>query len=121
MLDHKHIIIRAEVNKPPTDIRKIKKQIKKLIKSLGMKPLGRAVSVYVSKEGNKGLTCVQPIETSHIALHSWDECEPALLQLDVYTCSKLDKKTVFNWFEIFEPKDINYLTIDRKDYIKIEK
>jgi len=121
MLEHKHILIRATVKRPPMQIDTIKAWVRNLVNELGMKPLGETVAVYVDKKGNRGLTCIQAIETSHIALHSWDECEPALLQLDVYTCSKLDKQTVFNWFEIFEPKEINYLTIDRKDYIKIEK
>ena len=33
--------------------------------------------------GNKGLTAFAIIETSHIAMHIWDE-PVALLQLDVY-------------------------------------
>jgi len=44
---------------------------------------------------------------------------PALLQLDVYSCSDLDKKIVFKHIEQFEPKEINYVTIDRDKAIHI--
>jgi hypothetical protein len=46
---------------------------------------------------------------------------PALMQLDVYSCSDLDKKIVFKQIEQFEPKEINYVTIDREKDIKIDK
>ena len=87
MLEHKHILIRATVKKPPVQIDSIKAWIRNLVNDLGMKPLGETVAVYVDKKDNRGLTCLQAIETSHIALHSWDEDSPAIIQLDVYTCS----------------------------------
>ena len=85
-----------------------------------MKPLGDTVAVYVNKKGNRGLTCVQCIETSHIAFHSWDEDKPAVIQLDVYTCSTLRKQTVFDALEEFQPIEINYMTFDRTKYIEIK-
>ena len=30
------------------------------------------------------------IETSHIAIHVWDEPVPAMMQLDVYSCAEFD-------------------------------
>lgn len=120
MLEHKHIIIRATVKNPPTDVEFIKQWIQKLVKNINMKPLGDTVAVYVDKEGNKGLTCVQCIETSHIAFHSWDEDAPAVVQLDVYTCSSLNKQTVFDALEDFEPIAINYLTLDRANFIEVK-
>jgi len=85
-----------------------------------MKPLGETVAVYVDKKGNRGLTCIQAIETSHIALHSWDEDSPSVIQLDVYTCSKLNKETVFKALDVFDPIEINYLTLDREKYLDIK-
>ena len=32
------------------------------------------------------------IETSHIAMHIWDEPKPALMQFDVYSCGEFDVK-----------------------------
>jgi S-adenosylmethionine/arginine decarboxylase-like enzyme len=120
MLEHKHIIIRATVKTPPTDVEFIKKWIQKLVKNINMKLLGDTVAVYVNKKGNKGLTCVQCIETSHIAFHSWDEDTPAVVQLDVYTCGSLNKQTVFDALEEFEPIAINYLTLDRENFIEVK-
>ena len=119
-MTHRHIVIRATVGKPPMDIRKIKKWIKKLIKAIGMKRLGQPIAVYCSKEGNRGITCVSCIETSHIALHSWDESSPAVVQLDVYTCSTLNKQTVFDYLNLFEPKKISYQVLNRDNDITIE-
>jgi S-adenosylmethionine/arginine decarboxylase-like enzyme len=120
-MEHRHIIIRAEVNNPPTDIRKIKKWIKKLILSIGMKRLGQPIAVYCNKEGNRGLTCVSCIETSHIAMHSWDETSPSIVQLDVYTCSTLDKEVVFKYLDEFDPINLSYAILDRKNLIKVEE
>ncbi|QLF88057.1 S-adenosylmethionine decarboxylase [Pelagibacter phage Eistla EXVC025P] len=119
MLEHKHIIIRATVKKPPVQVDVIKQWVRNLVEKLNMKPLGDTVSVYVDKKGNRGLTCLQAIETSHIAFHSWDEDKPAVVQLDVYTCSHLNKQTVFDALEKFEPIKINYLTLDREKYLNI--
>ena len=120
-MEHKHIIIRAEVNKPPQDIRKVKKWLRKLIKAIGMRPLGRPSAVYVNTENNKGITAVQCIETSHIALHCWDEVSPAIVQLDVYTCGSLDKEIVLLFLDDFEPVKVDYAMIDRAEFINILK
>ena len=61
------------------------------------------------------------IETSHIALHSWDESSPAVVQLDVYTCSTLNKQTVFDYLNMFEPKEISYQILNRDNDITIER
>ena len=120
-MEHKHIIIRAEVNKPPQDIRKVKKWLRKLVKAIGMRPLGRPTAVYVDTENNKGITAVQCIETSHIALHCWDEVSPAIVQLDVYTCGNLDKEIVLLFLDDFEPIKVDHAIIDRAEFIDILK
>ena len=120
-MEHKHIIIRAEVNNPPQDIRKVKKWLRKLVKAIGMRPLGRPTAVYVDKEKNKGITAVQCIDTSHIALHCWDEVSPAIVQLDVYTCGSLDKEIVLLFLDDFEPTKVDHAVIDRAEFIDILK
>ena len=80
---HKHLIIRAEVNRPITGEKEIKKWLRKLVKKIDMKIIKGPYSGYVSKEGNRGITAVVMIETSHIAIHIWDEISPALVQCDV--------------------------------------
>jgi S-adenosylmethionine/arginine decarboxylase-like enzyme len=39
---------------------------------------------YCNMPGNRGITAIAIIETSHIAMHIWDEPKPALMQMDVY-------------------------------------
>ena len=120
-MEHKHIIIRAEVNKPPQDIRKVKKWLRKLVKAIGMRPLGQPSAVYVDTENNKGITAVQCIETSHIALHCWDEDSPGLLQLDVYTCGPFEENIIFEEIKQFNPVKVEYKYLDReKNLTEIE-
>ncbi len=85
-----------------------------------MKILHGPVSVYCDKYGNRGITAFAIIETSHIVLHTWDETDPATLQLDVYTCSELEIDTVFKSLEIFQPMTIDYKFLDReKGFVEI--
>jgi S-adenosylmethionine/arginine decarboxylase-like enzyme len=88
--------------------------MRNLVEKIGMKILMGPYAVYSDMVGNRGLTAVTIIETSHIALHVWDEVKPALMQLDVYTCSKLNPKDVFEAFECFAPSNFEYKFIDRE-------
>lgn len=114
MLQHKHLLIRAEVNNPPTDEEYIKEWFKRLISDIGMKLLRGPISAYVDVPGNKGLTCVAIIETSHIAMHVWDEDHPGLMQLDVYTCGEFDPQKVFNAIGEFGPTKVDFKYLDRE-------
>lgn len=114
MLQHKHLLIRAEVRKPPTDEEYIKEWFLRLIDEIDMKLLRGPISAYVDVPGNKGLTCVAIIETSHIAMHVWDEHDPGLMQLDVYTCGALDPEEVFAAIQEFEPISVDFKYLDRE-------
>lgn len=114
MLQHKHLLIRAEVRKPPTDVEAIKAWFLRLIDEIDMKLLMGPISAYVDVPGNRGLTCAAIIETSHIVMHVWDETDPGLMQLDVYTCGALDPEEVFDAIAEFDPKHVDYKYIDRE-------
>lgn len=118
VLEHKHLIVRAELNNPPKDPAAIKDWMARLVDTIGMKILMGPYSVYSPMVGNQGLTAVTIIETSHIAMHVWDECDPGLMQFDVYTCSKLDIKDVFDALSEFEPTKVEYKFIDREHGLK---
>ena len=113
-LVHKHVIIRAEVLSPPTDEKLVSDQVKILIDQIGMKLLMGPYAKYVDIPGNRGLTVASIIETSHIVMHTWDECDPAIIQLDVYTCGPFDPNIVFEWLEQYQPTKIDYKYIDRE-------
>ena len=114
ILEHKHLIVRAELSNPPKCAEAIQDWMKILVDKIGMKILMGPYAVYSDMVGNRGLTAVTIIETSHIAMHVWDEVDPALMQLDVYTCSTLNIDDVFAALKEFEPAGIEYKYIDRE-------
>ena len=108
MLEHKHLIIRAEVEKPPLDMEYMKGWLSALIDRLGMKIMAGPFGGYSPIEGNRGLTIGAIIETSHVVLHSWDEEYPYMLQVDVYSCSDVVPGIVFEAIEEFKPVHVDY-------------
>ena len=69
MLEHKHLLLMAKIHNPPTQESSTEVWLSNLIKELGMKPLIEPKAVYCHEKGNRGLTCICAIETSHIVLH----------------------------------------------------
>ena len=118
MPEHKHLIIRAEVNRPITSERKIKKWLRNLVKKIDMNIIKGPYASYVSKEGNRGITAVVMIETSHIAIHVWDEMSPALVQCDVYSCAEFSSNEVLIEFVTMKPIKIEHILLDRAKDIR---
>ena len=113
MPKHKHLIIRAEVATPPNSEKEIKKWLRKLVKKIDMNIIKGPYASYVSKEGNRGVTGVVMIETSHIAIHVWDEPSPALVQCDVYSCAEFSSNEVLAEFIPMDVVKIDHLLLDR--------
>ena len=90
VLIHKHLIIRAEANRVPTDEEQLQNWMREFIDSIDMKILMGPYVKYCKMEGNRGITGIAVIETSHITIHVWDEPNPALMQIDVYSCAEFD-------------------------------
>ena len=118
MPKHKHLIIRAEVIRPITSEKEIKKWLRNLVKKIDMKIIKGPYASYVSKEGNRGITAIVMIETSHIAIHIWDEMSPALVQCDVYSCAEFSSSEVLMEFKTMEPTKIEHILLDRVEEIK---
>lgn len=119
VLEHKHLIVRAELTNPPTCDIEIQDWMKKLVDTIGMKILMGPYAIYSDMVGNRGLTAVTIIETSHIAMHVWDEDNPAIMQLDVYTCSTLNIEDVFEALDEFVPTHVQYKYIDRENELTL--
>jgi len=114
---HKHLIVRADIGWCPKeeDLNKVSDWIRSLIKKIDMKLLAGPYTTYVNEKGNKGMTSVAIIETSHIALHIWDETNPGLMQLDVYSCADFKPSDVFNKIdELFDTIKMQYKFLDRE-------
>ena len=117
-LEHKHLIVRAEVLDPPRDEKQTSEQVTDLIERIGMKILMGPYAKYVTMEGNRGLTIATIIETSHVVMHTWDETDPAIIQLDVYTCGPLEPQIVIEWLNQYQPVKIDHKYLDREFNIK---
>ena len=120
MPEHKHMVIRAEVYEPITSEKELKKWLRKLVKLIDMKTIKGPYASYVTKEGNRGITGVVMIETSHIAIHIWDEVSPALVQFDVYSCASFSRGEVIMHLGMMKPKKIEYMMMDRSKNISCE-
>lgn len=70
--------------------------LRNLVTHIDMCILHGPFATYLDKPGNRGITAIVMIETSHIAFHIWDETDPATLQFDLYTCGALDAHDVLD-------------------------
>ena len=114
-VEHKHILINARVNNSLGSTEDAVSFLKDLVERVGMKILMGPHATYVDAPGNRGVTAIVGIETSHIAFHVWDEVVPAKLQFDLYTCGSLDKDVVIEAVkERFELVSADYRIFDRE-------
>ena len=122
---HKHLIVRADISWCPKeeDLNKISDWVRGLIKKIDMNLLAGPYTTYVNELGNKGMTSVAIIETSHIALHIWDEVNPGLMQLDVYSCANFDPQDVFSKVnDLFKTIKMEYKFLDReKELVEVKE
>ena len=112
-LDHKHLLISATVDNPPKKVSELNAWLKHLCNLIDMEIITGPHSVYLSEKGNRGVTGIVGISTSHIAVHFWDEEEPAKVQLDVYSCKQFDIINVIDHLRQFGLQKIKYKEIDR--------
>jgi S-adenosylmethionine/arginine decarboxylase-like enzyme len=106
------------VNRPLKGEKETKQWLRKLVKKIDMKIIKGPFAGYVTKEGNRGVTGVVMIETSHIAIHVWDETLPALVQCDVYSCAEFSSNEVLAEFIDMEVVKMDHIMLDRADEIK---
>ncbi len=121
-LDHKHLVLRAEVNVCPREdsLHQILKWMKQLIIKIDMKLMQGPAITYVDQPGNRGTTCMALIETSHIVIHIWDEPNPGIVQLDIYSCKEFELQTVITHFEdFFNVSKMEYKFLDRTNDMTI--
>jgi S-adenosylmethionine/arginine decarboxylase-like enzyme len=121
MIFHKHLLINAKVEKPMKTEGEAIAFLEKLVERIDMKIIKGPFASYVDKPGNRGLTAIVMIETSHIAFHIWDEQDPGLMQFDLYTCGKLSMSQVLLALgEEFNVISMDYNLFDRKNGFVLE-
>ncbi len=115
LLVHKHLIIRAEANRPPVDEEQLQNWLIEFIESINMKIMMGPYVKYCNMKGNRGITGVAVIETSHIVMHVWDEPNPALMQFDVYSCGDFNHTDICKKImEDFDIHKIEYKYLNRE-------
>lgn len=122
MIYHKHLLVNAKVRNPMNSEDQAIEFLNNLVNAIDMKIIKGPFASYVDKPGNRGLTAIVMIETSHIAFHIWDEADPGLLQFDLYTCGQLDMPTVLAEFNnAFEVVNMEYQLFDRENGFVLEQ
>jgi S-adenosylmethionine/arginine decarboxylase-like enzyme len=118
---HNHLLVNGWTLNPPTDETLVINWMRDLVESIDMKVIQGPYASYVTAEGNRGLTAVVMIETSHIAMHIWDENKPSKVQFDLYTCGELPVKQVLDNLETnLSLFDYTYVVLERTDGFTIE-
>jgi len=121
MLFHKHLLINAKVRNPMASEDEAIDFLNTLVDRINMKIIKGPFASYVDKPGNRGLTAIVMIETSHIAFHIWDEVDPSLVQFDLYTCGELDLSTVLITLgQYFTILNMDYMLFDRENGFELE-
>jgi len=116
MIYHKHLLVNAKVKNPIDTEQQGIDFLKNLVEKIDMKVIQGPFASYVNKKGNRGLTAVVMIETSHIAFHIWDEADPALVQFDLYTCGSLELEKVLQIFkQTFTVDSLEFVLFDREN------
>jgi len=122
MLQHKHLLVNALIDSPLQSENEAIAFLQTLVEAIDMKIIQGPFASYVNAPGNRGVTAIVMIETSHIAFHIWDEKEPAVLQFDLYTCGALDidlvLQTIKNQFDVVS---MDYRMYDREVGFVLEK
>lgn len=124
-LKHKHLILSLEVKYPPASASEVESFQSFLIHRIGMQIakadtlLKNPHAYYCDHAGNRGVTGVGILETSHTALHVWDEEYPAKFEMDLYSCSDFDVKDILALCNTFGIIRGNYYILDRDGGLKI--
>jgi S-adenosylmethionine/arginine decarboxylase-like enzyme len=121
MIFHKHLLVNAKVENPINTEDQGVDFLTRLVESIDMKIIKGPFASYVDKPGNRGLTAIVMIETSHIAFHIWDEEDPSLVQFDLYTCGELNlAKVLLSFGETFSVVSLDYQLFDRENGFVLE-
>jgi S-adenosylmethionine/arginine decarboxylase-like enzyme len=122
MIYHKHLLVNAKVTNPMNTEEQGIDFLKFLVDQINMKIIKGPFASYVDVPGNRGLTAIVMIETSHIAFHIWDEADPGLIQFDLYTCGSLDLDKVISTFkQYFTVVEYDYVLFDRENGFVVEQ
>lgn len=114
-LNHKHLLVKATVSLPIKEEKDLIIWFYELCKKVNMKVVCGPTVKHVPSEGKEGLTGSVNIETSHSSIHIWEATSPPYVQLDLYSCSDFEVKTVLDHLNQMRILNAHWLLIDRND------
>jgi len=114
ILKHEHLLVRAELESAIRDQHSVTEWLANLIEAISMEILSGPFSIYSTMPGNTGITAGAILSTSHVMLHTFEDDDNTVLQLDLYSCSWIDVPLVASKItEFFKPNKIEYKFLDR--------
>ena len=120
-LFHLHLLVKCHVTNPPQSEASINQWLTELVSDINLKICIPPRACYVYAPGNKGVTAQVGIETSHVAIHVWDETNPGMIQMDVYSCSCFEPETVLKKLDEFGLVGYELMVIDRNDGFVVKR
>ena len=117
--NHLHLLVKGYLKNPPTETGDLNKWFIELVKKVRMVVVAGPTSVYVSEEGNEGLTGTVTLATSHASIHIWEKYDPPMFQFDLYSCSEFTVDEVLAHLNEFELIDYEFLLIDRNQSMQV--
>ncbi len=118
---HTHLLLKGEILNPPKNEEVLKKWMENLVSKINMKILSGPHVNYLDVAGNRGISGLVMIETSHCSIHIWDETSPALVQMDVYSCANFDSNVVIACLSDFDLVNYHKMRIDRNNTMFISE
>lgn len=116
--EHKHVIIRAYVDFPPKDPMILSEWCKNVISSVDMRIINSPSVYYSDMVGNRGLTATAILDFSHMAIHVWDECYPAMIEFDLFSCKNFDTEVVLKKLDEFMLRSYSITVLNRDEFDK---
>lgn len=125
MLKHKQLLLSLRVKYPPHDHVEVEAWLSFIIKRINMK-IAKADTIpknpmayFCENPANLGVTGIGILETSHTAVHVWEDESPAKFEFDLYSCAEFDITDILTMSKIFGIVDGSYAVIERDNGIKI--
>lgn len=112
---HKHLLVDATLNKPPTDPRAVEDWLRRLVKAVDMEIFIEPQAKYCDDPTNAGVTGFVVITTSHASLHVWSEEYQPFAKFDLYSCREFNVNDFLDMIKEFDPVTVSYTVIDRSD------
>jgi len=115
---HKQLIVNAVIKGHFDSVEAVTAWLESVIKGVNMDiaelpNYTNPMAYYCTDEGNAGYTGVGILETSHVAVHTWDEVHPHNLRFDLYSCSEFSPEQVFALLEALDIVSAEYYFFDR--------